>query len=128
MRDYSKYIGIPFKYGGRTYKELDCYGLVMLLYKDLHGIEIPDVISPTFLKAIESLVSEEKQKWQPSELVEGAVIIFSIRGYGAHVGYYIGEDKFIHCWEGTNGVTIERISFSWKHRILGVYTWQSTQP
>lgn len=123
MRDYSKYIGIPFKFGGRTYKELDCYGLIMLLYKEIHGIEIPDVVSPTFIADIANLVTSEKKKWESCELEEGAVIIFSIRGYGAHVGYYIGEDRIIHTWEGTGGVTIERLAFAWKHRILGVYRW-----
>lgn len=125
--NYTKYIGIPFKYGGRTYEFLDCYGLVMLLYKELHDIEIPDVISPSFLQEIHTLVASEKTKWTPCELEIGAVIIFSIRGYGAHVGYYIGDDKFIHTWEGTGGVTIERLSISWKHRILGTYKWMKNK-
>lgn len=122
---FTQYIGIPFEYGGRTRKKLDCYGLVMLLYKDIHGIEIPDVISPTFLADIADLVSVEKLKWEPCELEVGAVIIFNVRGYGCHVGYYLGNDKMIHTWEGTGGVMIERISFSWKHRIMGVYRWKS---
>lgn len=125
MRNYSEYIGIPFKYGGRDHKNLDCYGLVMLLYKELHNIEIPDVISPEYLAAIHNLVLSEKIKWSPSELEEGAVILFSIKGYGAHVGYYIGNDQMIHTWEKTSGVTIERISFAWKHRILGVYKYEN---
>jgi cell wall-associated NlpC family hydrolase len=123
MQDYSEYIGIPFEYGGRTHQKLDCYGLVMLLYKELHGIEIPDVQSPSFIKDIHDLVSVEKLKWTPCELELGSVIIFNIKGYGAHVGYYIGEDKMIHTWEATGGVTIERLSTAWSHRILGIYKW-----
>lgn len=123
MRDYSDYIGINFKYGGRSHDCLDCYGLVMLLYKELHDIVLPDVDSPSFIKDIHDLVAVEKLKWTPCNIEEGAVIIFSIKGYGAHVGYYIGEDKMIHTWEATGGVCIERLGISWSHRILGVYKW-----
>jgi cell wall-associated NlpC family hydrolase len=126
MHDYSKYIGIPFKYGGRDYNVLDCYGLVMLLYKEIHGIIIDDVTSPEYLADIHNLVAVEKLKWEACEPEVGAVIVFSIRGYGAHVGYYIGNDRFIHTWEKTGGVTIERFSLSWKHRTLGVYKWKQT--
>lgn len=123
MYDFSQLIGIPFKYGGRTREELDCYGLVMLLYKELYGIDIPDVVSPTILKEISELVESEKCKWEPSDLVEGAVILFNIKGYGSHVGFCIGNDYMIHTWESTSGVTIERIGINWQHRILGVYKW-----
>lgn len=123
MHDLSEYIGIPFKYGGRTKQNLDCYGLVMLLYKELHNIELPDVVSPEYLETIAELVSTELVKWQPCELKEGALLVFSIRGYGAHVGYYLGGDKMIHTWEKTNGVTIERLSHSWQHRLLGTYEY-----
>lgn len=125
MTDLADYIGIPFKYNGRTLKELDCYGLVMLLYKNLKSIDIPDVTSPEYLKEIASLVDSEKLKWKPCEIKEGAVLVFSIKGYGAHVGYVIGPDKMIHTWEATNGVTIERISFSWQNRILGCYEYEA---
>lgn len=124
MADFSDYIGIPFKYGGRDRNYLDCYGLVMLLYKDIQGIEVPDVISPTYLEQIQDVIKAEKLKWEPCDLVEGSVILFTVRGYGCHVGYYIGNDRMIHTWEGTGGVTIERLSYAWKHRILGTYTWK----
>lgn len=123
MRDYSKLIGIPFKYGGRTYENLDCYGLVVLLYKEFHNIDVPEVVSPSLLKEIHDAVSVETQKWERCELHEGAVIVFSIKGYGAHVAYYIGDDRIIHTWEATGGVTIERLGIHWKHRVLGIYKW-----
>lgn len=124
MVSYTDYIGIPFKYGGRSTKELDCYGLVMLLYRDLKNVEVPDVISPTYLQEIANLVDTEKLKWKPSEMEEGAVLVFSIKGYGAHVGYVIAPDKMIHTWEKTNGVTIERISTGWNRRIIGCYKYE----
>lgn len=123
MRNYSNYIGIPFKYGGRTNKELDCYGLYMLLSKELDGIEVPDVQSADTLEVIADLISKEKPKWKPCDIEEGALVLFSIKGYGAHVGYVIDQDRMIHTWEKTGGVTIERLSLGWKHRILGCYKY-----
>jgi cell wall-associated NlpC family hydrolase len=124
MTDLTEYIGIPFKFGGRDRNNLDCYGLVMLLYKELHGITLPDVISPTYLNEIETLLNEHKVKWEPCELEVGCVLVFNVRGYGSHVGYYLGDDRMIHTWEGTGGVMIERIAFSWKNRLIGSYKWK----
>ena len=119
MRNYTNYIGIPFKYGGRDRKALDCYGLYMLLSKELDGVQVPDVTSPDTLEVIADVVSVEKLKWRECGLEEGALVLFSIKGYGAHVGYVTGPDTMIHTWEKTNGVTIERLSRGWTHRILG---------
>jgi cell wall-associated NlpC family hydrolase len=123
---YSDYIGIPFAYNGRSINELDCYGLVMLLYKDLKGITVPDVISPIYLKEMAATVSNEALKWTPCELEEGAVLVFNIMGYGAHVGYVIDPDRMIHTWEKTNGVTIERLSNGWNRRIIGCYKYEDS--
>lgn len=125
MNDLTQYIGIPFKFGGRDRNNLDCYGLVMLLYKEIRNTEIPDVISPTYLNEIQDLVNIEKAKWEPCELEEGCVLVFNVMGYGSHVAYYLGEDRMIHTWEGSGGVMIERISFSWKNRLVGCYKWNS---
>lgn len=125
MADVTEYLGIPFKFGGRDRKSLDCYGLIMLLYKELHGLEVPDFISPTYLNEIENIINLNLHRWEPCELEEGCVILFNVMGYGSHVGYYLGNDRMIHTWEGTGGVLIERISFSWKRRIIGCYKWKS---
>lgn len=123
---YEDYIGIPFAYGGRTKEQLDCYGLVMLLYKDIHGITLPDFDSPTNMKDIHTLVAGERPKWETGNLEVGSILLFSVMGYGSHVGYYIGNDKFIHTWEATSGVTIERLGISWKHRLIGIYDGKRT--
>lgn len=129
MRDYSKYIGTTFKRKGRTLEAIDCYGLIMLLYKEFQGIDIPDVDSPTSPQDVHCLTQSEQNKWVPCELEEGAVILFNILGYGAHVAYYIGDDMIIHASESVGSVVIERLSFTWNRRIMGIYKWptQTTQ-
>lgn len=124
MSEFTQYLGIPFQYGGRDRNSLDCYGLLMLLYKEIHNIEIPDVVSPTVLAEIADQVVKEKPKWEPlKELEVGCAIVFNIGGYGSHVAYYLGDGKMIHTWEGTGGVVIERLAFAWNNRIVGIYKW-----
>lgn len=39
---YHKFLGIPYKHLGRSFKGVDCYGLLLLYYKELFGIELKD--------------------------------------------------------------------------------------
>lgn len=39
---YHKFLGIPFKHLGRSFKGVDCYGLMLLYYKELFNIELKD--------------------------------------------------------------------------------------
>ena len=39
---YEKYLGIPFKHLGRSWGGVDCYGLLLLYYREELGITIAD--------------------------------------------------------------------------------------
>lgn len=119
--EYADLIGKPYKLSGRGPDSFDCYGLVIEMNRRA-GIIIPDVISIAGHQDIENLINEKKRNWTECEIKPGATIIFKIKGYGAHVGYVVSPTRFIHTWEGTGGVTVERISL-WKQRILGVYEY-----
>ncbi len=41
-KPYTKYLGLPFKHHGRDKTGLDCYGLLIMYYRDVFGIELKD--------------------------------------------------------------------------------------
>lgn len=43
--DINKYIGIPWVAGGRSESAADCWGLVMLVYRNELGLELGDFMS-----------------------------------------------------------------------------------
>lgn len=113
-------IGTPFEYGGRG-DTLDCYGLVMLLHREA-GIELPDFKSPSDHARIAAMMALERDFWAECSPDPGAVVLFRIGRHAAHVGVVIENDRFIHTWEQSNGVIIERLS-DWKNRIVGFYEY-----
>ena len=36
----NRYIGKPYKYGGRDMEGLDCYGLVKVIYNDRYNLKL----------------------------------------------------------------------------------------
>ena len=51
----NRYIGKPYKYGGRDVTGLDCYGLVKLIYKEQYNQNLPDWTTDDPIKAIAQL-------------------------------------------------------------------------
>lgn len=112
----AKYIGVPFKEHGRDIKDgLDCYGLVILLYKDL-GYQLDDYqYKPDWFKEGYNLFLENYYKYaeripENQALIPGDAILF--RGFDkcpTHIGVYLGNGKFIHCLRKV-GVVVSRLN------------------
>lgn len=130
--DYRPYFGVPFKRGGRGPAELDCHGLLIRLHAGL-GVEVPDIASPETNDEAASLFLGRKSdfltKWEKSGAndlpPDGAyqpadTLLFRIKGVPCHVGMAINSRQFVHTWEGTRGVVVERISL-WEPRLHGIY-------
>lgn len=122
MDDFADLIGVPFQYEGRGPDTYDCYGLVMECCRRTHGVEIPDVKSPHQIEEIAAVLAGQLPSWREVEAKPGVVAVFRVKGYGAHVGFLLGRDRFLHTWERSGGVCIERLSH-WKNRVFGFYEY-----
>lgn len=85
----SKYLGIPYRYGGMSRRGIDCSGLVCLVYKDVSGAKLPH--SSRKLRRCSRLVSL-------SSAQAGDLVFFKgdFLGMITHVGIYLGNNRFIH--------------------------------
>lgn len=131
MVNYTDLIGTPFANRGRDIsKGVDCYGLVMEIFKRC-GHNIPEYTADyDNVEAVNELIAGKtaiKSNWKRLDAEHLVVpclmaIRFGVpKGVVNHTGVYIGNGKFIHIRENT-GVCVDRInSPAWKRQIEGYY-------
>ena len=124
MITYNDLIGVPFKYGGRDNNGYDCFGLILELLKR-NGINAHDFGWNNDGAIIQSMMlsASETGRWEQDTLRVNNILLFKIGRYVRHVGFYIGNGKFIHCWERSNGVVVERLNEDWSTRTVGIYKY-----
>jgi|BioPla2DNA2_1021312.scaffolds.fasta_scaffold80673_3 cell wall-associated NlpC family hydrolase len=99
--DYSKYIGIPFVQKGRDWSGCDCWGLVILIYKEELGISL-DSYDKEYQncftdKNIAKLVELEANKWTKVSKIEPLdVLLFKQKGRSSHVAIAINDYLMLH--------------------------------
>ena len=131
---FREYIGIPFKYGGRDKKGTDCWGIVVIIYKEKLGIDIFDMADYT--ASVESSskfyksISEFHKQWQQIEidtnkLQKYDIILFALdekhKDIPTHIAVYVDFNKIIHCTEYMP-VSITRLN-RWVHRVHSAYRY-----
>ncbi len=86
------YLGTGYKKGGASKKGMDCSGLVITVYKEYAGFDLPHESKKLF-KLVKEVAEEE--------LDYGDLVFFSDSGIlPSHVGIYIGEGRFVHSTKG----------------------------
>ncbi|MEK4530574.1 C40 family peptidase [Solibacillus sp. FSL K6-1554] len=106
----SKYIGVPYVYGGTTASGLDCSGFTQLVFKQL-GFDLNRTAASQYKQG--SAVSK-------SDLQPGDLVFFNTTGkVASHVGISLGGNKFVHAGTST-GVTEASLNSSyWAKRYNG---------
>lgn len=111
MRSISKYMGVPYAYGGADANGMDCSGYTMMVFKESIGKPLPRSAEEQF--RIGANVSFNGLKF-------GDLVFFNTTGSTAsHVGIYLGDDLFAHA-SVSLGVTISSLESSYyKKRYTG---------
>lgn len=79
-------VGKPYRYGGADLDGFDCSGLVFYIYHEL-GIDVPRSAAEQH----RSTMHIKRDAMLPGDLV-----FFRIRHRIAHVGIYVGDNRFVH--------------------------------
>ena len=125
-----KYLGVPFKDGGRDLDGLDCWGLFMLVMREF-GHEVPDYKVSCFdTPGIGAAFRESIGQWYLAEGPSpGVAVAMAIHEKAPdmiqHFGVALNKHRFIHTLEKT-GVIITRLDDPFfKAKIKGLYEWRS---
>jgi cell wall-associated NlpC family hydrolase len=124
--DLKKYIGIPFRDGGRDFSGLDCWGLVRLVWHEERGILMPDM-GDEYSSAFERgdvcglFGKYTAQDWnedvtdRPRQELD--VLVFTIGGLEIHAGLWVRDGEMLHVMQGM-ATAVERYdTCKWNRRL-----------
>lgn len=121
MDDFSDLIGVPFEYGGRGPDRFDCYGLVMECARR-EGVSLPDFGFANDQALISAMMGATMPQWIETPKARGAIVLLRTGRWVSHVGFMLDDDRMIHTWDKSGGVTTQRVE-DWKQRIVGFYKY-----
>lgn len=95
-----------YRFGGQTPETgFDCSGMVSYVFMKVAGIKLPHNAA---------MIAKEGKEISRSRLMAGDLVFFKSNDKGfAHVGIYIGNDRFIHAPNSMSKVKISRLSSSY---------------
>lgn len=119
-----KYLGIPYVHLGRTMQGLDCYGLIILVYKDLgfELIDLTDYEKNWSLKGNDLFIENYQKQWERVDVSRlfDVVLFRGTKSVTNHAGIFLEGDRFLHCMEA--GVVVGRFSVGgWAERVEGYF-------
>lgn len=106
----SKFVGVPYKWGGVTPKGFDCSGFIWYVF-DKNSIHLPRTADVQY---------QAGKKVARGNLQRGDLVFFTTYEAGpSHTGIYLEKGNFIHA-SSSKGVMVSNLADSyWKTRYFG---------
>lgn len=121
-----QYVGIPYLAEGRDWRGCDCWGLVVLTYRERLGIELPShagYVDPLSVEAA-ATVAIGKLAWQQVESPQPMdVVLFRVNGQPHHIGLVIRDGWMLHTVAGKDSCIEPYMRPYWSARVEGFYRY-----
>lgn len=130
MKKYIPYIGLTYKPSARGDTVVDCWGLIVVLYRELFSIELPTFTECSVAKTgsdgmVDFLFATDlyKQctKIELDQAKEGDLLLLTNAGQPTHIAMVIDDEHMIHCFDRAGSVIESYRSRKWKPRIQALY-------
>lgn len=128
---FDRFVGIPYLDKGRSFVGLDCWGLLHLVFRELHGIELPSYaeryVTGADREAMARLIANEMEDWQ--EVTPGREktfdgVLMREGKFPRHIGIVTQPGMLLHVEQGETS-RIERYrSGIIANRIVGFFRYR----
>ena len=123
----SKYLGWQYLHHGREEGKVDCWGLILFIYKECFDVNVLDLENYEKNWSLHNknlFIDNYYENWEPVNQPKylDVVLFNNSKGVTFHAGVYLSNGKFIH---GTKvGVVITRLTAGWEERVEGYYRYE----
>lgn len=134
----NSYVGIPWLVNGRSKAGVDCWGIVLAVYREQRGIDLPDwqvqpqrdhygdlVHSAETITGAAQLAAADGRAVVLEAPEDWSIVVVHRRRLANHVGIVVAGGHFVlHCAEGTRGTVCEPIDrFRREHPNCSFWRW-----
>lgn len=124
------FIGLPWKFAGRSRDGVDCWGLLWLVYRDVLGVAVASYAQETTdapeRAQIAALLNHDRQVSPWTDVLAGSecpfdMAVFRRAGIDSHVGIVIGPGRMLHITHDTES-RVERFDDGrWKPKLVAIH-------
>lgn len=133
VREAMTWVGTPYRHqADRKGVGCDCLGLVRGVWRAIYGFDLdePGIYAADWAEAggEERLLAGARHSFGEKPLPEaraGDLLLFRWRPHlpAKHAGILIGQDRFIHAYQGGGAVTISALVPQWRRRVAAVFAF-----
>ena len=130
MSGFERYVGIPYADKGRG-EALDCWGLVMRVFSEMRGIELPSYSEKYATAqdriALAALIADELDPWD--EIIAGDeqtfdCVLMREGRFPRHIGVVTAPGFVLHASLGKDSCIERYRTGPLKHRVVGFYRFR----
>lgn len=125
---YANYLGLPFLNKGRTRGGIDCWGLMVLVYKEMYKIDLPsfgdEYVTVEDREFMEALINHRRDDWYQipkGTEKEGDGMLLRVHGTASHIALVVTPRWMLHIERGIGSICQNYTAPNIERRIEGFY-------